>query len=771
MPKVSVVMASYNHEKFVAETIQSVLDQTYQDFEFIITDDGSPDRTVDVIKKFDDPRIKLFCFPQNQGACAAMNNCINEAKGEYIAVINSDDAWLPEKLEKQVKFLDEHQEIGAVFTSAQIMDENSNDFPDKDHWYQKIFIQPNRNRFQWLKHFFFYCNCLCHPSVLIRKQCYAVTGVYDERYAQLPDWDFWIRLCMRYDIHIMPENLTKFRLRANEANASGNRADVATRTTLEISQVLRNYLNPLVIEEFLKIFPLMTNIPEVGVSASIGEIETELVPFFLAKMALQIEGPALKYFGFELLYQMCSNAEIAGKLKNKYSFDFNSLTGLATQQDIFGIISSRAIQANYNQAQSELEQTRSELTQSQSELEQTRSELIQYQSVLKQAEMLRQQSELVLAQYHHRVQENEIVLKEYQETAEQTRSDLEKSQAQLLNQQEENNQLLSLLQQLQTQLRQTEAVVEESNQQLQQSRWDLENSQAQLLNQQEENNQLLSLLEQSQTQLRQTEAVVEESNQQLQQSRSDLEKSQAQFLNQQEENNQLLSLLEQSQTQLRQTETILVEYQTKLQKTHQGFAEFQQLGETKDELLNKSTTEIEELKKLVDKLHQILQVKETMLSQFHQQMAALHAAKQQLKEQLNYQQTESTNMTFNLAKLESQLHQKQSEIDQNQKQLYRLRFERFLASDNTNSPKQTQYRLLVWEAWYAYQHGDYRQMVKSLQQSLQHTPLSRTETMVNWLESFANFSSENGSGFDSSQLLGMSEWQQLTRQSILSKVR
>ncbi|MGB8687985.1 MAG: glycosyltransferase, partial [Microcoleus sp.] len=85
MPKVSVVMASYNHEKFVAETIQSVLDQTYQDFEFIITDDGSPDRTVDVIKKFADPRIKLFCFPQNQGACTAMNNCINEAKGEYIA--------------------------------------------------------------------------------------------------------------------------------------------------------------------------------------------------------------------------------------------------------------------------------------------------------------------------------------------------------------------------------------------------------------------------------------------------------------------------------------------------------------------------------------------------------------------------------------------------------------------------------------------------------------------------------------------------------------
>ena len=469
--------------------------------------------------------------------------------------------------------------------------------------------------------------------------------------SQLPDWDFWIRLCMRYDIHIIPENLTKFRLRANEANASGNRADVATRTTLEISQVLRNYLNPLVIEDFLKIFHLMINniIPEVGVSASIGEIETELVPFFLAKMPLQMENPALKYFEFDLLYQMCSNAEIAGKLKNKYSFDFNSLTGLASQQDIFGIISSKAMQADYNQIQSELEQTRSELTQSQSELELTRLELTQSQSELKQAEMLMQQSEVLLAQYHQRVQENESLLKEYQEKAEQTRSDLENLQSQFLIQQEEKESY-------QVKLLKSEAVLKELSVQLQQTEYVLQQSQVQQMEVEiqanQEKNLLLSLLEQSQTQLRQTEAVIEESNQQLQQTRSDLENSQAQLLN---------------------------------------------------------------------------------------------------------QQTELANIA--------------SKLEQNQKQLYKFRLERFFASDHTNSPKQTQYRILVWEAWYAYQHSDYGQMVKSLQQSLQHTPLSKTETIVNWLESFAKFSSENGFGFDSRKLIGMSEWQQLTRQSMLSKVR
>ena len=103
MPTVSVIIPSYNHERFVGACIQSALNQTFQDFEIIITDDGSTDRTVKVIENFKDPRITLFKHIRNQGVCVAANNCINHARGKYIAWLSSDDEWYPEKLGVQVK--------------------------------------------------------------------------------------------------------------------------------------------------------------------------------------------------------------------------------------------------------------------------------------------------------------------------------------------------------------------------------------------------------------------------------------------------------------------------------------------------------------------------------------------------------------------------------------------------------------------------------------------------------------------------------------------
>ena len=86
MPRVSVIMPSYNHERFVGVAVQSILDQTFQDFEIIVTDDGSKDQSVEVIGSFTDPRIRFFRFEQNRGACAAMNNNVAQATGEYIGV-------------------------------------------------------------------------------------------------------------------------------------------------------------------------------------------------------------------------------------------------------------------------------------------------------------------------------------------------------------------------------------------------------------------------------------------------------------------------------------------------------------------------------------------------------------------------------------------------------------------------------------------------------------------------------------------------------------
>lgn len=107
---VSIITPSYNSSQYIAETIQSVLSQTYQNWELLITDDCSTDNSVEIIKSFcrKDQRIKLFCLKQNSGAGIARNNSIHEAKGRFIAFCDSDDKWLPDKLQKQVEFMLQH---------------------------------------------------------------------------------------------------------------------------------------------------------------------------------------------------------------------------------------------------------------------------------------------------------------------------------------------------------------------------------------------------------------------------------------------------------------------------------------------------------------------------------------------------------------------------------------------------------------------------------------------------------------------------------------
>ena len=106
---VSVIMASYNCVGFIEESIRSVQAQTYTEWELLITDDCSTDDTVGVIRKLteNDSRIKLFCLKENAGAGVARNNSIKEAKGRYIAFLDSDDMWMPTKLEKQIQFMEE----------------------------------------------------------------------------------------------------------------------------------------------------------------------------------------------------------------------------------------------------------------------------------------------------------------------------------------------------------------------------------------------------------------------------------------------------------------------------------------------------------------------------------------------------------------------------------------------------------------------------------------------------------------------------------------
>jgi glycosyltransferase involved in cell wall biosynthesis len=240
-PLVSVVVASYNHQDYVQACLQSVLSQDFQDFEIVITDDGSSDETVANIQAIQDKRIHLKVLPQNSGACIALNDAILRARGKFVAVLNSDDFFLPGKLSLQVSYLQSHPQVGAVFGLPCFVNEQGQEIVDPAHRDSGAFKVAEKTRHQWLRYFFDEGNALCHPTVLIRRCLYQQLGLYDPRLAQVPDLDMWIRLATSTQIRVLAKPLTAFRVRDGLMNASAGRPEVIVRDAWERARILRHY--------------------------------------------------------------------------------------------------------------------------------------------------------------------------------------------------------------------------------------------------------------------------------------------------------------------------------------------------------------------------------------------------------------------------------------------------------------------------------------------------------------------------------------------------
>ena len=194
--KVSVVLTSYNHERFIKRSIDSILNQTYKNFEFIIVDDCSADSSWDIIceykKKY--PQIVTIRHDFNWGGGTVEDTVKNYATGEYIALHHSDDVWEHDKLQKQIEALQAHPECVAIFSNAVAIDDDGNEYANESGFYYNLFSVENRTRHEWLHHFFYQGNCLCHPSILIKKSVYEEDGFFRKGLRQIPDFVKWIQI-------------------------------------------------------------------------------------------------------------------------------------------------------------------------------------------------------------------------------------------------------------------------------------------------------------------------------------------------------------------------------------------------------------------------------------------------------------------------------------------------------------------------------------------------------------------------------------------------
>lgn len=207
-PRVSVVMAAYNAAEFLRQAIDSILRQTFGDFEFIIVDDGSADDTAAIVRSYADPRIRLVQNQRNLGLARALNMGIDAARGEYIARMDADDESLPTRFEEQVRFLDAHPEIGLCGTQIETMGARV------ERW---IFeCEPKR-----LKAHLLFSTSMSHPSVMFRRSVAEAHGLrYDPAYPLTQDYALWVCFSRVTDIANLPQVLVRYRLHGQSASST-----------------------------------------------------------------------------------------------------------------------------------------------------------------------------------------------------------------------------------------------------------------------------------------------------------------------------------------------------------------------------------------------------------------------------------------------------------------------------------------------------------------------------------------------------------------------
>jgi glycosyltransferase involved in cell wall biosynthesis len=200
-------MPVYNGEKFLEEAIQSILHQTYKHWEFIIINDGSTDKTHNIIQKYlSEPRLKYIHKKNNEGIVKALNEGIDAAIGKYIARMDADDLSLPERLEKQFQFLEKNPDVVVC---------GSNYFTLK---YNKKKILRVTQADAYLKTQLFFSTPFCHPTVMINRNLAGEEFHYEESYRHAEDYELWKRLAFKGKFHILEDALYIYRDHPNQVS-------------------------------------------------------------------------------------------------------------------------------------------------------------------------------------------------------------------------------------------------------------------------------------------------------------------------------------------------------------------------------------------------------------------------------------------------------------------------------------------------------------------------------------------------------------------------
>lgn len=366
-PLISVIMTAYNSEKFIRESINSVLNQTYTNLQFIIINDGSTDSTAEIISSFSDPRIEYYSLAENCHIAYATNLGFSKARGQYIAIMDSDDVWLPQKLEKQLTFLQQHPEHEGCFSWVTLIDETGAVINDQLPELLEQFSAHTEDRKYWLRFFFFHGNRLNNPSSLITYKSFQQTGYHSLFYIQATDFEWWVRFTKKHSFGIIEEPLIKYRRILNsEINVSSISEIHNTRFATEYMYIRYHFFDDLddalFIETFQDCFRCHdSNTPD------------EL----LCEKAFLLISQISSALGLLKLEELLSSEKTARLLKERYHFstiECGAYTGKNTSNHLH---SEKELEKWLNMSQQHIRKLESTITELRSDIIQKEAKISQ----------------------------------------------------------------------------------------------------------------------------------------------------------------------------------------------------------------------------------------------------------------------------------------------------------------------------------------------------------------------------------------------------------
>ncbi len=327
-PLVSVVITNYNGERFIEKAIRSVLDQTYPHWELIVVDDASRDGSVEKIRRFTDPRIRLYVNERNEQVSYTHNVGIEACRGQYIAFLDNDDLWTPEKLEAQVTWMESHPETGACFTGVRLIDEY--DRPLRMPEVEARFDAENQSREKWLRELLTTGNHLAKDSALVRRNLLAEMEQNDICLVQLHDYEFWLYVLQHAEIYLLRDKHLLYRKDFSGTSVSAETEASKRRTFFEYSWLVANSIIRMEEGLFCRVFHQDFRNQDVKDTRGI-----RCEKAFLLASDLLVSN--CKSFAFALFDQFFRDPEMKSFLREQYQFtqhDIYRMTGTHIYYDI-----------------------------------------------------------------------------------------------------------------------------------------------------------------------------------------------------------------------------------------------------------------------------------------------------------------------------------------------------------------------------------------------------------------------------------------------------